>query len=165
MSFKVTPHNLTNVLEQYADWREPTTLWVPYGRQDLEVGIEAPSRQQVQAALIHYDLRDQLGNPNLGLDVRGNYFGTGLALVTGRTRFDPKDFQISYRAIPIAPGLTMFARNREFLYTTQPEEEGGLERVTWVAPRFSEPIKGFDGRPFRMECIGPGMYQGTHGLL
>lgn len=161
MSFIVTDNNLPYILEQYAQWCHPSMITVPYDRSGLEVKIDAPSRDRVQAALIRYDLFDRLGK-NIGLDVRGNYFGTGLALVTGRTKLDPADFRPSMRAVPVGPGLTIFPWNREFLYTTQPGEEGGLEHVTWVAPRFSETVQGWDGRPFRMECHGPGMYQGTN---
>ncbi len=159
MSFQITDHNLPYILEQYAQWRHPSMITVPYDRSGLEVKIDAPSRDRVQAAVIRYDLLGRLGK-NIGLDVHRNYFGTGLALVTGRTKLDPADFRPSLRAIAVGPGLTIFPWNREFLYTTQPGE-CGLERVTWVAPRFSETIQRWDGRPFRMECQGPGMYQGT----
>ncbi len=133
MSFTVTKHNLDYVLDQYKGGREPKTIVMPYDHFGLEVEDRAPPRSEVQQGLFEYDLREKLGNQNLGLTFTGWVGQLHAVDVNGRTKFDDdKSSIIQYHGRPIGPGMVIYSSARGYMFDAKADKPGDLERVTSV---------------------------------
>ena len=154
MDFKITRHNLDAVLEAYERQHQPQVLTVPCDSWGNNIVIEAPTRFEVQQDLLYNDLCDRLKIKNNQVASLSYQFGTGLARVIGPTLIRPNESWSKLSVVQIAPGLTMFPRGREYVFSTS-STPSGLERINGITVRHEQWMSR--GRRYVMETLTPGV--------